>query len=144
MLNWRACWLTRKTRLGGIDFFSCPLSLGGSSRQNEAMSNPYQSPQPAKTKDRLLARFGIALLILAVVLPIAGIAVTVAGVVNVTSELSESDSMSPEDLAKGVNFANYATVIGFLAGLLSGVLGVALLIMSWQRNRALEADQYGG
>jgi biopolymer transport protein ExbB/TolQ len=94
------------------------------------MTNPYESPSERGTKKSRLFFFGVALLLVAVAMPILGLAGTIAGMVHSFNELSTAETPSPGNLASGISFSLTTTLVGVILGVVVAIVGVVLIVVS--------------
>ena len=100
-------------------------------------SNPYEPPhvgKPAKNRKTL----GITLIVLAIVAPLLGILGTVLGMIRTFNEVATVSAQARADsLAAGISAALVWVGAGILVGVILGVVGIAMLVLS---RRKLAVD----
>ena len=94
------------------------------------MTNPYESPSERGTKKNRLFFFGVALLLVAVAMPILGLAGTIAGMVHSFNELSTAETPSPSNLASGISFSLTTTLVALILGVVVAIVGGVLIVVS--------------
>ena len=73
---------------------------------------------------------GVALLLIAVAMPILGLAGTIAGMVHSFNELSAAETPSPSSLAGGISFSLVTTLVGVVLGVVTAIVGGVLIVVA--------------
>jgi biopolymer transport protein ExbB len=94
------------------------------------MTNPHESPNERGTKKSRLFFFGVALLLIAVAMPILGLAGTIVGMVYSFTQLSAAETPSPDNLASGISCALVTTIAGVILGVVAAIVGGVLIVVA--------------
>ena len=98
------------------------------------MTNPYESPRESAGRRSRLLVLGVVLIVIAVVMPLLGLAGTIAGMMYSYHALSDSEAASPEALADGVSFSLLTTIVCAVFGIVAAIAGGALIRASRRRG----------